>query len=49
MEGMNQAGVDCMHIWKCHNEIPVQLLYTNKNVSEVFIFNFKKVCRKWFA
>jgi hypothetical protein len=22
-EGMNQTGVQCMYIWKCHNETPV--------------------------
>jgi hypothetical protein len=31
-EGMKQMGVHCMHIWKCHNETPTQLLYKNKNV-----------------
>jgi hypothetical protein len=32
MEGMNQTGVPCNHICKCHNETLVQLLYTNKSV-----------------
>jgi hypothetical protein len=31
-EGMNQTGVDCTHIWKCYNETPLQLLYTNKMI-----------------
>jgi hypothetical protein len=30
MEGMNQTEKHCMHTWKCHNETPVQLLYTIK-------------------
>jgi hypothetical protein len=26
--------VHCKHIWKCHNETPIQLLHTNKNVKQ---------------
>jgi hypothetical protein len=29
--GGDEPNQGHMHIWKCHNEIPLQLLYTNKN------------------
>jgi hypothetical protein len=28
MDNMNQTKGFCVHIWKCHNESPGQLLYT---------------------
>jgi hypothetical protein len=31
-EGMNLIKVYCKHIWKCHNETPVQRIYANKNI-----------------
>jgi hypothetical protein len=35
MEGMNPIGVHGTHIWKCYNEPPVKLLYTNKSVKKI--------------
>jgi hypothetical protein len=32
MVGMNITKIQSKHIWKCHNEILVQLIYANKNV-----------------
>jgi hypothetical protein len=39
---MNLTGVHYMHIWKCHNETPIQLLHTNKKVQK------DEVCFKGF-
>jgi hypothetical protein len=30
--GVNLTKVQCKHIWKCHKETPVQLIYANKNI-----------------
>jgi hypothetical protein len=34
MEAINQNGIHCMHIWKCHNKT-VQLSYTSMNILKV--------------
>jgi hypothetical protein len=31
MEGINQTRAQCVCIWKCCNETPLQISHTNKN------------------
>jgi hypothetical protein len=42
-EGMNQTGVHCTHIRKCHNKTPVELLYNEHVIKKKKKKTLKKI------
>jgi hypothetical protein len=40
--------VQCMYVWKCHNESPVKLSYTNKNILTTTINKIEQLQHKLY-